>query len=117
MGSQTIDLVQQRGALLVAQVLRHGERRALLGLFFRVPGAVSHLHIVDQHRTAEYRVIRRILLVVLRAELDPVAVLLAPLDQTALKIGFRLGELLQVQKTEVDIVYQQAVDELITLIR
>ena len=60
--------------------------------------------------------VRSVFLVVLRAELDLVAVLLAPLDQAALEIALRLGQFFQIQETEINVIDQQPVDELVPLI-
>ena len=79
----------------------------LLGLLLRVARTVADLHAVHQHRTVEHRVVRSRLLVEARAERDLVAVLLTPLDQAALEVVLRFGELLEVEQSEVDAVDQQ----------
>ena len=60
--------------------------------------------------------VRGVLLVVLRAENHLMAVLLTPLDQAALEIRLRLGEILEVQVAEIDPPDQQAVDEFVALV-
>ena len=88
----------------------------LLGLLLRIAGPVADLHAVDQHRGVENRMVRRILLVVTGAESDLVTVFLTPLDQPALEVGLRFGQLVKTQVSEINPVDEQPVHEFIALI-
>ena len=60
--------------------------------------------------------IRGVALAVFRAEFDGVAVLLAPLDQPALEVGLRFGQLFEVLVVVEDVVDQQPVDEFVSAV-
>ena len=53
----------------------------------------------------------------LRVENHLVAIFLPPLDQAALEIGLRFGQIVEIQVTGIDAANQKAVDEFVSLVQ